>query len=128
MVVVPSGLLIVPFILIVLNLALKQAVAQLPLLVNVQRARDVGLVKINLKHLMDAIITEMLLLMASEHPKNKICVFFCLLPPSTKRQSVGWSLVPLWVPSVSVLTWSNLGSGMRYEKKQFKSNRFFCHF
>lgn len=76
MVVVPSGLLIVPFILIVLNLALKQAVAQLPLLVNVQRARDVGLVKINLKHLMDAIITEMLLLMASEHPKNKICVFF----------------------------------------------------
>ena len=73
--VVPSGLLIVPFILIVLNLALKQAVAQLPLLINVQRARDVGLVKINLKHLMDAIITEMLLLMASEHPKNKI-VFF----------------------------------------------------
>ena len=122
MVVVPSSLLIVPFILIVLNLALKQAVAQLPLLVNVQRARDVGLVKINLKHLMDAIITKMLLLMASEHPKNKICVFFCLLPPSTKRQSVGWSLVPLWVPSVSVLTWSNLGSGMRYKKKHFKSN------
>ena len=73
LVVVPSVLLIVPFILIVLNLALKQAVAMLPL-VNVQRARDVGLVKINLKHLMDALINEMLLLMASEHLKNKIYV------------------------------------------------------
>ena len=72
LVVVPSGLLI---ILVVLNLALKQAVARLPVLVNVavvRYARDVRLIKIKLKHLPDAIITKMLLLTVSEHPKNKI--------------------------------------------------------
>ena len=81
----------VPFIVVILYLTLKQAVAWLLVLVDVAviwRARDIVIININNKHLPDAVIIEMLLLMSSEYPKNKVLFFFCLLPPSTKRQSV----------------------------------------
>ena len=91
MVVVPSGPLKVPFILIVLNDAPKEVVSRLPVFINIAvigRTRNIRLVEVNIQNLPDAVIRNLPLFTLSKYPKIKVLFFFCLLPPSTKRQFI----------------------------------------
>ena len=89
--VVLSGPLKVPFILIVLNVALKEVVFRLPIFINIAvvgRTRNIRLVKVNIQNLPDAVIRNLPFFTLSKYPKIKVLFFFCLLPPSTKRQFI----------------------------------------
>ena len=91
LVVVPSGPLKVPFILIVLNDAPKEVVSRLPVFINIAvigRTRNIRLVEVNIQNLPDAVIWKLPFFTLSKYPKIKVLFFFCLLPPSTKRQLI----------------------------------------
>ena len=103
LVVVPSGPLKVPFILIVLNDAPKEVVSRLPVFINIAvigRTRNIRLVEVNIQNLPDAVIRNLPFFTLSKYPKIKVLFFsVCYhqvpnvslltlpkLPPSTKRQ------------------------------------------
>ena len=115
----------VPFIVVILYLTLKQAVAWLLLLVNVAiiwHARDIVIININDKHLPDAVIIEMLLLMSFEYPKNKVLFFsvcYHQVPNVSQLTDLTLSKSLMRVPNVSVLTCSYLVSGTRYQNSAF---------
>ena len=67
-----SGPLKVPFILIVLNVALKEVVFRLPIFINIA---VVGLVEVNIQNLPDAVIRNLPLFTLSKYPKIKVLFF-----------------------------------------------------
>ena len=98
-----SGPLKVPFILIVLNDAPKEVVSRLPVFINIAvigRTRNIRLVEVNIQNLSDAVIWKLPFFTLSKYPKIKVLFFsVCYhqvpnvslltlpkLPPSTKRQ------------------------------------------
>ena len=78
LVVVPSGPLKVPFILIVLNDAPKEVVSWLPVFINIAvigRTRNIRLVEVNIQNLPDAVIRNLPLFTLSKYPKIKVLFF-----------------------------------------------------
>ena len=74
------------------------------------------------KHLPDAVIIEMLLLMSFEYPKNKVLFFsvcYHQVPNVSQLTDLTLSKSLMRVPNVSVLTCSYLVSGTRYQNSAF---------